>query len=67
MPDLARYAGTVLGAYGVTLALIALIVGLSWERSVRVRRRLAQVEARAGDRHAGGRAGGRRDDGQAGT
>ena len=28
MPDLARYAGTVLGAYAVTLALMALIVAL---------------------------------------
>ena len=27
MPDLAQYAGTVLGAYGVTLALIALLIG----------------------------------------
>ena len=43
MPDLARYAGTVLGAYAVALALIALIVALSWGRSVRVRRRLAEV------------------------
>lgn len=53
MPDLANYAGTVLGAYAVTLALIALIVGLSWERSVRVRRRLAEVEARRGRRSDG--------------
>ncbi|HRO11583.1 heme exporter protein CcmD [Amaricoccus sp.] len=58
MPDLARYAGTVLGAYAVTLALIALIVAVSWERAARVRRRLAEVEARVG---------GRRGDGQAGT
>ena len=50
MPDLARYAGTVLGAYGVTFALLALIIALSWERSVRVRRRLAEVEARMGGR-----------------
>ena len=57
MPDLARYAGTVLGAYAVTLALLALIVALSWGRSVRVRRRLAEVEARMG----------RRGDGQAGA
>ena len=46
MPDLDRYAGTVLGAYGVTLALLALLVGLSWWRAVRVRRRLAVVESR---------------------
>ena len=57
MPDLARYAGTVIGAYAVTLALLGLIVAASWGRSVRVRRRLAEVEARMG----------RRSDGQAGA
>ncbi len=46
MPDLDRYAGTVLGAYGVTLGLLALIVAVSWWRAVKVRRRLAQLEAR---------------------
>jgi heme exporter protein D len=46
MPDLDRYAGTVLGAYGVTLALLALIVAVSWWRAVQVRRRLAHLEAR---------------------
>ena len=46
MPDLDRYAGTVLGAYGVTLALLALLVGLSWWRAVHVRRRLAEAEVR---------------------
>ena len=44
--ELGRYAGTVLAAYGVTLALIALIVLASWERSVRVRKRLAELESR---------------------
>jgi heme exporter protein D len=57
MPELARYAGTVLGAYAVTLGLLALLVAATWERSVRVRRRLAEVETRTG----------RRDDGQAGA
>ena len=52
MPDLDRYAATVLGAYAVSLALIALIVALTWSRSVRVRRRLAALEAaRAGRRN----------------
>ena len=46
MPDLARYAGTVIGAYAVTLALLALIVAASWWRSAAVSRRLAQLEAR---------------------
>jgi heme exporter protein D len=46
MPDLDRYAATVLGAYGVTLAILALLVALSWWRSARVRRALAEAEAR---------------------
>ncbi len=45
MPDLDRYAGTVLGAYGVTLAILALLVAWSWWRSARVRRALAEAEA----------------------
>lgn len=45
-PELDRYAGTVLGAYAVALGLIALMVGLSWWRSERVRRQLARMEAR---------------------
>lgn len=45
MPDLDRYAGTVLGAYGVTLALLALLVAWSWWRAVRARRALAEAEA----------------------
>ena len=45
-PDLGKYAVTVLGAYAVTLALLALLVGASWWRSAAVRRRLAEVEAR---------------------
>ena len=53
MPDLDRYAGTVLGAYAVTLALIALIVAVSWWRSVWVRRRLGEVETRVRGRDHG--------------
>jgi heme exporter protein D len=45
MPDLDRYAATVLAAYGVTLAILALLVAWSWWRSVRVRRALAEAEA----------------------
>ena len=50
MPDLDRYAATVLGAYAVTMALLALLVGARWWRAVRVKRRLAAVEARLGRR-----------------
>jgi heme exporter protein D len=46
MPELGRYAGTVLGAYAVTLVLLGLLVLLSWRRSAAVRRRLAELEAR---------------------
>jgi heme exporter protein D len=53
MPDLDRYAGTVLGAYGVTLAVLALLVAWSWWRSVRVRRALAEAEARTPRRSHG--------------
>ncbi len=48
MPDLEFYAATVLGAYGVTLVLLAALVGVSWWRAVAVRRALARVEARRG-------------------
>ncbi len=46
MPELDQYAGTVLSAYLVSLALLAMIVLVSWSRSVRVRRQLGQLEAR---------------------
>ncbi|MER2508357.1 MAG: heme exporter protein CcmD [Amaricoccus sp.] len=45
MPDLAQYAGTVLGAYGVTLALIALLIGASLRRARRVARALKAAES----------------------
>ena len=46
IPDLGRYASTVLAAYGVTLGLLGLLVAASLWRSARVRRRLAALEAR---------------------
>ncbi len=46
MPDLGKYATEVLLAYGVSLALLALVIGVSWWRARRVRRALADVEAR---------------------
>ena len=45
--------GTVLGAYGVTLVLLAVLVAASWWRAVRVRRRLGRVEARGRGRWLG--------------
>jgi heme exporter protein D len=50
MPDLGKYTGTVLSAYAVSLALLALIIGVSWWRSRRIKRRLQDAEAR---RHHG--------------
>jgi heme exporter protein D len=47
IPELGKYAGAVLSAYGVSIVLLAAIVGLSWRRAVRVRARLKQVETRA--------------------
>lgn len=46
MPELDRYAGTVLGAYGVTMVLIAFLVGASLWRASRVSRALARMEER---------------------
>jgi heme exporter protein D len=46
MPDLGRYVGTVLAAYGVTLALLGALVALSWWRATQVRRQLAELERR---------------------
>lgn len=47
MPELGKYAVTVLAAYGATLALLALLVGWTWIRARAVRRRLAEAEERA--------------------
>ncbi|WP_136684564.1 heme exporter protein CcmD [Falsirhodobacter xinxiangensis] len=46
MPDLGKYAGTVLGAYAVSILLIAGLVALSLWQSARTRRALDEVEAR---------------------
>ena len=48
MPDLGRYAGPVLWSYGVGIAIIIVLVALSWWQGARVKRALAAVEARAG-------------------
>jgi heme exporter protein D len=46
MPDLGTYAFEVLAAYGVSLLLLAGLVGLSVARAQRVRRELDEAEAR---------------------
>jgi heme exporter protein D len=46
MPDLGKYAFAVLGSYAATALLIAVLVGLSLWQSARMKRALAEVEAR---------------------
>lgn len=46
MPDLGKYAVTVLSSYGATLGLLAAIIGLTLWRGARVRRQLEEVEER---------------------
>ena len=47
MPDLGKYGDTVLSAYGVSILLLIVVVGLSLWRGRRVRAALTEVEARA--------------------
>lgn len=49
MPDLGKYAGAVLSAYGASLVLLAGIILISWLQARAARRRLAEAEARRGD------------------
>ncbi|SFR41905.1 heme exporter protein D [Yoonia tamlensis] len=44
MPELGKYAVEVLAAYGVSLGLLAVIIVISWRRSVRVRAALERIE-----------------------
>lgn len=46
IPELGKYAGTVLSAYAVSLILLAGIIGLSAWQARRVKRRLDAAEAR---------------------
>ncbi|SLN30615.1 Heme exporter protein D (CcmD) [Roseivivax jejudonensis] len=46
IPDLGKYAGTVLSAYGVSLVLIVALVLVSVWRARRVRAALDEVERR---------------------
>lgn len=49
MPDLGKYAVWVLSAYGASTLLVLGLVGLSLWQSVRMKRRLQAIEARAGE------------------
>ncbi|OYX44391.1 MAG: heme exporter protein CcmD [Rhodobacterales bacterium 32-67-9] len=48
MMELGKYAGTVLGAYGVTLALLLGLVWLTLRKGTRMRKRLEAQEKRMG-------------------
>lgn len=48
MPELGKYASAVLGSYAVSIGLIVALVVWSLWRGARMRRALAEVEARAG-------------------
>lgn len=48
MIELGKYAGTVLGAYGVSIALLLGLIALSFRASVRTRRQLEAQEKRMG-------------------
>ncbi|MDJ0628929.1 MAG: heme exporter protein CcmD [Rhodobacter sp.] len=46
MPDLGKYAGTVLSAYAISLVLLVALVALSWWQARRMKRRLDAAETR---------------------
>jgi heme exporter protein D len=46
MPDLGKYADTVLSAYAISIAILIGLVALSFWQSRQARVRLAQIEAR---------------------
>ena len=46
MPDLGKYAGTVLGAYGAALVLLLGLVLVTMWQGARMKRTLEAVEAR---------------------
>lgn len=48
MPDMGKYAATILLSYGATLVLLAGIVGLTLWRGARVKRALEDVEREQG-------------------
>lgn len=48
MPDLGKYAFAVLASYGASIGLVAALVALSFWQRARVKKALAEVEARGG-------------------
>lgn len=46
MPELGKYAGAIMGAWGATLALVAFLVALTMIQSRKAKRLLDAAEAR---------------------
>lgn len=46
MPDLGKYGETILTAYAATIILLAAIIVVSLVRSRKIKRQLAELEAR---------------------
>lgn len=46
MPDLGKYAFSVLSAYGASILAVAALIGVTWAQSRRAKARLAEIEAR---------------------
>lgn len=44
MPDLGKYAFEVLMAYGVSIAMLLVLVAISWRRATRVRAQWEKVK-----------------------
>jgi heme exporter protein D len=53
LPDLGKYATVVLGSYGVTIALLVLLVGWTLWKGARVKTALREIEARQGKQFDG--------------
>ena len=51
MPVLGKYAGVVLGAYGLSLALIVVLILATLWRGAKTRQALREVEDRQGKTH----------------
>ncbi|MEL6508998.1 MAG: heme exporter protein CcmD [Pseudomonadota bacterium] len=49
MPDLGKYAVSVLSAYGATLAIVALLIWISLRRGRKVQDELRSLEGRRDD------------------
>lgn len=44
MPDLGKYATEVLAAYGISIALLVLLIAVVWSRSRKAKKALEEIE-----------------------